>query len=338
MMQFPAHRFHRLNAPNIPCDSNWFFAGASLCGGGTKIPLQVAPSPTYSPVFCDMGVINLCIYPCCMAAAQRKALYKMRLPDGEGMRVGQFAKWKRKWKGVPEILRSISSFNAGHSTSLRMLCPKTAEIVLNPANAFPNNPVALAKSMLNMMNFPNSYMFEEGVFPTSMAFAYPAFGMKLPKEVHMFDSSGNRFVFPTGKYAGMPMALLAPGVSYDMLAVADGEIRLNFPEEKLLPFPCFPESLCAAFLPPTGSPGNRGQEISFPLVSAAFSAIGGMVASYSGKIAIHRTREASAGFIARKGTYADRDAQRAVLMNVSPFEEFRLALVEIPDADVDAFK
>jgi hypothetical protein len=238
---------------------------------------------------------------------------------------------------MPELLHRLSGFNSAHKTSIRLVTPQEAELIINPSAAFPGRSKAMARSTLEMCGLSDSYSFGEGRFATNTAFAYPVAGGNLPEEISFTDSFGSTFVFPTGEFCGKMSALLVPDVSISDLEFNGSELRLNVPSERIIEFPAFPSEPHKYFVPPTGHPQTKQQEGLFPLMREAFKAIGGMVECRSGKI-IHRAKEAFAGFIVRMGAQGDLAAEKDVFMNVSPFEEMGTVLVCVPDSDVKAFR
>ncbi|MBN2122492.1 hypothetical protein JW721_05575 [Candidatus Micrarchaeota archaeon] len=271
------------------------------------------------------------------APAQRANLCKILLKDNTRIQVGQFSKWKGRGANVPELFHRLSGFNSAHKTSIRLVTPQEAELIVNPTAARPGITGAMAKSILQMSGVSTGYSFEKGRFATNTVFAYPATGGKLPEELSFTDSSGSTFVFPTGEFCGKMSALLVPDVSISDLEFNGSELRLNVPSERIIEFPAFPSEPHKYFVPQTGTPQDKKQERIFPLIKAAFRAIGGVVECRSGKI-IHRAKEAFAGFIVRMGAQGDIAAEKDVFMNVSPFEAIDTVLVRVPDSDVKAFR
>jgi hypothetical protein len=276
---------------------------------------------------------KFCVIMAGTAAIKNTCL--VQLPKSrDRVRVGVFARFQEKGLPPLKILGKIGEFNSKHGAEpIRLIRPEIAELIVNPASMFPDKEPMMALSIAEQCKLPSRYPFEgEALFPTSTIFAYPAPRMGLGAEVAAHGKENTIFTFETGGYSGQKVALLAPNISESILTgnslVRDGDLTRFIPDgDSLIPFFNFPDSKRMIF---TLRHGYSEQ------TRKAFCAIGGTLHTRDSK-SILRQDSAFVGFIARKGKHNDHSSKTLIFMNVLPSTGFRLALVEIPDASLDAF-
>ncbi len=249
--------------------------------------------PVMGHVFLSMCVQNIfCVIMAGTTANKCKVCMVKPFRSDETRRVGVFARWKENGFPLPQILKRIGEFNETHNSSLRLIRPETAELVVNPASMFPNLEPTMALSILRDSGRITSYPFEEGLFPTSTLIVYPAPGEHLPAngEVVSRGRGNSALILEIGEHAGANYAVLFTGITEKSTILDGGMSRIVPGGLEFFRFLNFPNA-DFDFVP---------RHNADPSTKEAFVASGGIMHARSGKMFLRR-KEEFAAFIVRNG-------------------------------------